>query len=102
MLTKLQVEAIGGRPSNKSFSTYFDICKLLGQIDDLPREIGGGSNFYSPTEEQLITKLKSNDQFQRYATNFWKRPNPWTIDGNVSKMEKLLWAPASINRPNLN
>ena len=62
MLSELRVREIGGPPSNRFRSHYTDICNLLTRIDAFP--ING--NYYSPEEEQLMTKLKAKiDEFKR-------------------------------------
>lgn len=66
LMSRSQVEAIGGPPSAKLFSTYTDICNLLTRIDDLPHSPGAFSGgYYTRTEEQLVAKLKSKvDEFK--------------------------------------
>jgi hypothetical protein len=66
MLERRDVELIGDAPSNRFFSTYTDICNLLTRIENFPNSIRELSNYYTPGEEQLITKLKAKiDEFKR-------------------------------------
>jgi hypothetical protein len=66
MLERRVVELIGDAPSNRFFSTYTDICTLLTRIENFPNSFRESSNYYTPGEEQLITKLKAKiDEFKR-------------------------------------
>lgn len=65
MMTRKQVELIGDPPSNSFRSKYTDICNLVTRIENSPNDFGGFSNFFTPTEQQLVFALKAKiDEFQ--------------------------------------